>query len=382
MLPLGLTTAERAAFEATLRTSYERRIEILILDMEQNTLATITHRLLDGQVVVDADADVTRSASLTLLDPNHTLNFDTDSPDDGALFLDRMIRIHYCVHVPALSRWVEVAVFTGPVTSLSRDGAQLQVEAQGKESIARQAVWNPYTQPKGAVVVNVIKDLMKRRAGENRFDLPTGTARLSKAVTLPREAIVWDEAKKLASSRGLWYDGRGWLRMQNPSASPVFSFKAGDGGLVLTRPQVSFSADDMKNVVSVTGGVPKGAKSAVRAVAHAPSTHPLNHGRLGRNGVPRYLVEFVEDDTLTTAAQAQARADAILAPLLLETVQVQFDAMPVPHLEPHDVVSLRTDEFSTDFRVRQFTIPLVSGSPMPVGYYRKLTPNRRKSRKR
>ena len=377
MLPLGLSTSERAAFEATLRTSYERRVEVLILDMAQNTLATITHRLLDGQVVVDADADVTRSASLTLLDPTHSLNFDTESPDDGALFLDRMIRVNYCVYVPALARWVEVPVFTGPVTSLERDGAHVQIEAQGKESIARQAVWNPYTKPKGAVVVDVIKDLMQRRAGENRFDLPTGTARLTKPVTLPREAIVWDEAKKLASYRGLWYDGRGWLRMQDPSASPVFTFKTGDGGLVLTRPQVSFSAEDMKNVVSVTGGIPKGSKTAVRAVAHASTTHPLNHGRLGRNGVPRYMVEFVEDDTLTTTAQAQARADAILAPLLLETVQVQFDSMPVPHLEPHDVVSLRTDDFSANFRLRQFTIPLVTGSPMPVGYVRKLTPKRR-----
>ena len=377
MLPLGLSTSERAAFEATLRTSYERRIQILILDMAQNVLSTVSHRLLDGQVVVDADADVTRSASLTLLDPTHTLNFDTDSPDDGALFLDRMVRINYCVHVPALARWVEVPVFTGPVTSLERDGAQVQIEAQGKESIARQAVWNPYTKPKGAVVVDVIKDLMQRRAGENRFDLPTGTARLTKPVTLPREAIVWDEAKKLASYRGLWYDGRGWLRMQDTSASPVFTFKTGDGGLVLTRPKVSFSTDDVKNVVSVTGGIPKGSKTAVRAVAHAPTTHPLNHGRLGRNGVPRYMVEFVEDDTLTTTAQAQARADAILAPLLLETVQVQFDSMPVPHLEPHDVVSLRTDNFSANFRLRQFTIPLVTGSPMPVGYVRKLTPKRR-----
>ena len=382
MLPLGLSTSERAAFEATLRTSYERRVEILILDMAQNTLATITHRLLDGQVVVDADADVTRSASLTLLDPTHSLNFDTESPDDGALFLDRMIRVNYCVYVPALARWIEVPVFTGPVTSLERDGAQVQIEAQGKESIARQAVWNPYTKPKGAVVVDVIKDLMQRRAGENRFDLPTGTARLTKPVTLPREAIVWDEAKKLASYRGLWYDGRGWLRMQDTSASPVFTFKTGDGGLVLTRPKVSFSTEDVKNVVSVTGGVPKGSKTAVRGAAYAPASHPLNHGRLGRNGVPRYMVEFVEDDTLRTTAEASRRADQILAPLLLETVQVQFDAMPVPHLEPHDVVSLRTDDFSADFRLRQFTIPLVSGSPMPVGYYRKLTPKSRKIRRR
>lgn len=382
MVPLGLTTAERTAFEATLRSSHERRVEILILDMEQRTLSTIHHTILDGQVVVDSESDVTRSASVTFLDPNRTLNFDTESPDDGAIFLDRMIRIHYCVFVPSLDRWVEVPVFTGPVTSVSRDGAEVSIECQGKEALANQAVWNPYTKPKGAYVVNVLRDLLARRAGENRFDLPSDRSRLSKAITLPREANVWEEAKKIAGSRPLWYDGRGWLRWQNPSNSPVFTFRTGDGGSILTRPSVSYTTDDVKNIVHVTGAVPKGSKSAITAVAHAPAGHPLNHGRLGRSGVNRYLVDFVEDDTLTTKARAQSRADSLLSLQLLQAVEVQFDAMPIPHLEPWDVVTLKTDDYTTDFRMRQFTIPLTSGNPMPVGYLRKLTPNRGRIRKK
>ena len=381
MLTLDLTTAERKAFEATLRSSYERRIDVLLWNTEQDTSSTSSNRRLDGQVVVDATQDVTRSASLTLYDPEDKLNFDTESPSDGAIYMDRMIRIEYCVYVPALSRWVDVPIFTGPVTKLSRDGAIVSVECQGKEVLAKGAVWKPITFKKGARRIDVVRSLMRNRAGENRFMFPNDPSKITKAVTLPRQAVVWDEAKRLAGGRGLWYDGRGWLRMQSYSTSPVFAFRSGDDGTVLTRPNVSFSTDEVKNVIHVTGGIPKGKKTAVSAVASAPKSHPMNHNRLGRNGVPRYMVEFVEDTNLTTTKDAQKRADAMLAPRLLEAVEVQFDAMPIPHLEPWDVVSLRTDEFSTNFRLKQFTIPLTSGNPMPVGYLRKLTPNRRRIRR-
>lgn len=381
VLTLGLTNAERALYEEALRSPHRRRIDLTVQDLAGNALAPISHMLLDGQVIVDAGAEVTRSASLTLHDPTSTLNFDTDSPDDGALYLDRAIQIEYCVYVEALSRWVEVPVFTGPITKLSRDGGSVSLELQGKETLAMGAVWNPYTAYKGGLMVSRVRDLMQKRAGETKFDFPNDAARIAQTVTLPRDAVVWDEAKKMTGSRGLWYDGRGWLRMQSYSTSPVYVFRDKDGGDVLTRPSVSFTTDDVKNVVEVLGAIPKGKKTNIRAVAHAPASHPMNHGRLGRNGVPRYMVEFVQDDNITTQKRAQEVANAMLAPRLLETVEVQFDAMPIPHLEPWDVVAIRTDEFSTDFRLRQFTIPLTSGSPMPVGYLKKLTPNRGKVRK-
>ena len=85
MQSLALTAEERRAFEEALRSTYVRRITVSVTDLDGNVLSALTPVLLDGQVVVDADAEVTRSATLSFLDPSHSLSFDTDSPDDGAL---------------------------------------------------------------------------------------------------------------------------------------------------------------------------------------------------------------------------------------------------------------------------------------------------------
>src|SRR5690606_36310250 len=133
---MDLTGAELRAFTRALRSTHERRVRVSVQNLNGETLSTLTNRILDGQVTGDLSADVTRTLTMSILDPNHSLNFDTDSPDDGALFMDRMLKVHYAVRVDELSRWVSVPVFTGPITRLDRKGDVVDVEAQGKEALA------------------------------------------------------------------------------------------------------------------------------------------------------------------------------------------------------------------------------------------------------
>lgn len=385
MLTLGLTATERGAYERALRSSHVRRIDVDVLTLDGEVLSKIDPVLLGGQVNVDLDAEVTRSASLQFLDPRHALNFDTDSPDDGALYADRMIRVRYGVHVEALGRWVWCPVFVGPVTKLSRAGDVVQVEAQGKEALVRGAIWRPLTLKKGAKVTDAIRTLMRDRGGETQFDFPDLSQRLPKARSLDRLVEIWATALSLARgvNRQLFYDGAGRLVLRALPGSVVYTFSAGTGGDVLSDLNVSYELGDVKNVVEVKGQPPKGKKDRVRGVAVAPASHPLNPARLGRKDAPRYLVETIEDSSIRTDKAARERAEAILEDRLREVVTVTFDSLPIPHLDPGDLVRVKTDELAVTFRVRQFSIPLSSdGAPvMPVGYLKKTTPNRRRIRR-
>lgn len=385
MQTLGLSNSERNKFHRALRSSHTRRVVVSVTNLEGNTLSVVSHRLLDGQVLVDMDADVTRSATLSLLDRKHSLNFDTDSPDDGALYADRMIRIEIEILVEDLGRHVSVPVFHGPVTKLDRKGDVVDIECQGKESLALGAVWRPITLKKGTKKTDAIRTLMSERAGETRFAFPTLTARLPKAVTLDRYSPVWASARKIASgmNRQLYYTAGGVLKLRAVPDRPVFTFKTGTGGDILSDVAISNLMEDVKNVVVVKGGKPKGAKNAVRATAVAEDSHPLSPRRLGRNGVPRYLVELVENESIRTDADARERAKQILRDRLRSTVEVTFDALPIPHLDAGDLVRVETDDASFEFRLRQFSIPLgVSGDPvMSVGYHRRTTVNRRRIRR-
>lgn len=384
MLKLGLTPQDRLAFERALRSTHMRRVEVELLNPAEQVVSTISHHLLNGQVNVDLDSEVTRSASLEFLDPAHTLNFDTNSPDAGAIFMDRLIRVRYCVFVEELSRWVEVPVFVGPVTRLSRADDVVTVEAQGKEALTRSEIWSPLTLKKGALIVNAIRTLMVTRGGETRTSFPEVLARLTKAKTLPRNAQIWREALVLAASvtRQLFYNGDGVLVLRPWPGAVCYGFRTGDGGDVLTVPHVSYDVENAKNMIEVRGAPAEGKKEAVRAVAKAPADHPLSPVRLGRNGTQRYLVETVDAPHLKTNALALDHAERILNDRLREVVEVTFDSLPIPHLDPGDVVRVSTDAGAFTFRLRRFSIPLsADGAPvMSVGYMKRLTPNRKKIR--
>lgn len=392
MMTLGLSTTERRAYEAALRGSHTRRIDVDILTLNGGVLSSVSNQLLDGQVNVDADAEITRSCTLTFLDPAHALNFDTDSPDDGAIYSDRMIRVRYGIYVEELGRYVFATVFTGPVTGLSRDGVTVTVEAQGKEALAMGAVWTPITLRKGMLVTGALRVLMSSRAGETRFSIPDFRNSAGKQPTLPkarsldRFAIVWPAAKALARSinKQLFYDGAGVLVMRNHSTAVKYTFKPGRDGNILTDVAIDYQIADVKNTVNVKGQPPKGKTGAVSATAVAPKTHPLSPERMGRTGAPRHLVEVIEDTSIRSHTAAMDLAKRKLAQFLREAVEVSFDALPVPHLDPDDMVSVQTPEFTLKFRLRKFAIPLApNGAPaMPVGYLKRLTPSKKAIRRK
>lgn len=392
MMTLGLTSTERRAFEEALRSSHTRRVDVDILTLNGGVLSSVTNQLLDGQVNVDADAEITRSCTLTFLDPAHALNFDTDSPDDGAIYADRMIRVRYGVYVESLGRYVWTPVFTGPVTGLSREGVTVTVEAQGKEALAKGAVWTPITLRKGMTVVGAIRVLMESRAGETRFSIPDFRNSKGKRPTLPkarsldRFAEVWPAARSLARSinKELFYNGDGILVARNTSKSVKYTFSPGNGGSILTPVNISYRIAEVKNTICVKGQPPKGNMGGVSATVVAPKSHPLSPFRLGRTGAPRHLVEVVEDSSIRTHAAAKDLAERLLESRIREAVEVSFDALPVPHLDPNDMVSVQTPEFTLKFRLRQFAIPLApSGSPvMSVGYLKRLTPSKKAIRRK
>ena len=95
MYPIGLSAPDKAAYELGLVRAHNIRVRVHVLDMDHNVLGTSTGRILSGQVDVAATNPVTRSAGLTILDPDHILNLDSSATFGGSMFLDRMVQITY-----------------------------------------------------------------------------------------------------------------------------------------------------------------------------------------------------------------------------------------------------------------------------------------------
>lgn len=383
MIAVGANSAERRALEAQLLRSHRIRVSVKLQSLDGNEVADLTPRLIDGQVNIDATAETSRAAELTLDDPDHALHLDSDAPADGGLYLDRMVAIRYGVLVEELGQWIDIPLFRGPVAGMQRDGDTIAVSCLGKEHLAKGSAWRPLTLRKGMDTVAAIRTILRERAGETDFSFPDRGGKLDDRLSLGRLTQPWTFAQQLARSidRHLYYDGAGTCCLRRIPEDNVWTFKDGEHGSVLSPAQVSYDLSSVSNHVWVKGKKPK-HKPQVTATATAGRSHPLSPYRLGRNGVPRYLVTVVENDKIASRKDARQVAQRELSGLLREGLEVSFDALPVPHLDPRDPVRLDTADASVSFSLDRASIPLVHSGVMSVGTNKRVTPDRHKIRTR
>lgn len=386
MIPLGLSAADLALFNRSLSTHHSVKVTVQVLNLNHGYLFDMSDQLLDGQVTIDADAEVTRSLSIQLLDPSRSLQLDSQSPADGALFYDRMIRVVYSVKSVLLPRWVDVPIFCGPITKMSRTADVINLEAQGKEILAMPPVvaWFTKSWGKGTNRAALVRALLRDFVGETKFSIPAYSATTPGPVAVTSESNLWAVCKSVngsVASRFIFYDGRGVLVMRGAPTSSTYTFKTGVGGNITTIPNVTYDISAVRNVVRVRGAVPKGKKTPVTATVGLPSTNVMNHYRMGRNSKPRVLLEVIEDDNMKTAAQCKALATRRVNSLALQAVDVTFDAMVAPHLEPNDVYTIKTPDLAMNARYKRATIPLKS-SIGTVGYLSRRSTNKTRIRRK
>lgn len=373
-MALGLSVADQLYFENLLRSPHWVSSIVRVLDLNGNYLADISDRLITGQVNIDITAEVSRSCTMDIMDPGASLGFDANDPTHGSMFLDKMLQVFYVVQPPDRSKIFTVPIFTGPLNKVQRSGPVIKAEAQGKEIMAKQALRSSITYStrwqKRAIILSLLDS-----TGETKFNFEPSTAMNTKAIALTREHNPWTSAQTIARSMGmnLFYDGRGVAQLRRASSTPRFLF---DGRIVTAAPEPGYELGSLINDVLVIGG---GKTKPIRRTA--PSSHSMSPTKLGRNGRPRYFTQVLEDSSLTTTA-AQVRAgDAALAQGLLQSVDIAFASLPVPHLEEYDAYTYSSPTYAVNASLRSASIPLTADGTMSIGALRRVTPLRTVFRK-
>lgn len=370
VIPLGLPRHKEKALLRALVQDHEVDVWCSILDMEHRHKGTLNGRVTGGQVNIDADADVTRQLQLTFVDESASIRVDSD---DGRPALDRMIRVHYKVHVRELDEWIGIPIFTGPITSVERDGeGEVTVEAMGKEYLAQSPAWKTRSFRKGTQRVSIIRTVL-RDTGERRLRLPEDgwNSRTKRINNVTKDTLPWNMAQ--AAARGLhaqlFYDGRGFARLRRRPVRSSFTFTDGDGGSILSTPTTSEGGgEDVFNTVRVIGATPEGKKNPLTFTDSLPASHPHSPQALGRWDVPRHIVDEIEDDTLRSMAEVKAMVARRLREIQLDEQTVTFDALPIPLLEEGDRFVVDAKGVKVNARVSQLSIPLGHDGPMTVGY--------------
>lgn len=370
-----LDHGEKQLYLAALSSSHRIRTAILVYDRDEQVIEKVVLDVVGGQVDADLSQTPTRRLSLTVLDPNRKLPF-----QPGTMYADNMLGVEYGVEVPDLG-WVDTPVFFGPMSRYARDGDVVTLEAQGKEAMLIPPFkWTiPADPPNDRVLRTVIRELALA-AGEKAWKIRLGAGR-SKRVPGPNQFRV-DPAK--ARSQGLWWymskiaesrnfllsyspSGHLELRRMNPAGPPTYTFDN-----ALTEPAVSYAIEDVRNRVEVRD---LDTKDRIDPLVRLdlPAGHPLSKESLARSGKDHVLLERIDvDEVKMTIADAERVGAGVLRKHSAGALEVQFEHLPIPHLELGDKVRLRTDTVDEPFILRAFTLPLTSEDSMSVGYTRRV----------
>lgn len=369
MIPLGLSAAEQAAFERGLCSDHQVRVGVQVLDMDHGVVGRASDKTLSGQVDFDATQVVKRSASLEVSDPDNALGLDSGQAWVSSLYLDRMVQIHRGVWSHEFPRWVNVPLFTGPITSVRRSGDSFSITAHDKSALVVGKCSMNRAWPKGTRKTDIIRQMLQM-AGERFIDIPTMPDKVTTPVVLTSQDDIWSRASELAATLGavrLVYNGVGYATLRPRTSAVRWRFEGGTGGSLLSRPQVGFDTQATRNLVVVAGGIPAGGKRRIQSVREAPANHPLSPGKLGRGGAKRWLREDIADDAITSQKAADALAQARLDELLMAGVDLQCEALVIPHLEPHDVVEVQDGDVRVAVALEKATIPLSADGRMSIG---------------
>jgi hypothetical protein len=369
---LGLSHHDLGTYHDALTWTHRRRIHVHILDLDMNLIRSVSPMFLDGQVTVDTTAEVSRILTLSFLDPTQSLAFEPDTPGP-ALWRNRLLRIVYSVSVPDLNDWVDCPVFTGVVWDFSRQGAMVNVTAQGLERLALGQAWTGKKYP----AKSTRTDGAEGHHGPRRRGLPRD----------PRPAVQAPEGLRRREDGLPVEAGQAPRGVDEPL--PVLRRPRDAASAALQRParvHLRQGGADPADVRPVEGPghqhrrgsrrPAEGQEARVKAVATA--TGWLSPKALARASGSLRLVQQIQNDHIRSNAEAKAIAVRHLKHHEQQRVTITFDSLPVPHLEENDRVRVgSTGVGPVHLRLNQFTIPLGGGDgtapPMTVGSVRRTT---------
>lgn len=397
MKNLGLTAAQSTAYLARLFSSHDYRVEVELLTLNETPAGSLV--LLDGQINLQSGEQVRRTASVSVSDPAGMLDTTgVTTLEDASIGPNRLIRLTHRLHVPATrvgntdvaAFTVAVPCFIGPPATMSRSGAEVSIELQDKTSLALRGA-SAYTAAKGTNARTAIRDILAKKTGEFRFNLGSGSRRLSRAyaVGLTDEASPWRVASQIASSElgmQLFYSGDGYATLRaKPSTSQLTIPYLTD----LASSSTDFTA--VNNFVQVTGKKTTttsktAAGSTVTTTTQPQATAqiasgPLSPAALARKGISRLLPKVIADDAYTTTSQVKWKADLELAGSDQLAAAPTFACVPIFHLDTDDIVTVTGEHGSMAVRLEQASIPLGTSGDMSIGTHRwvSVAPTRRTS---
>lgn len=351
-------------FKAALRKSPQvvsTRIEILELGTIVATLTNVT----GGDVQMDANADVNRSLSCSIIDPLGTYTpadySDILAPNGNEVRAWRGLKAYPDELVPIFTGQID----TADVEAGSQGGVFLGLSAFDRgQAVSDAGFETSYPIAEGTNYADAIRSLISTRVPGLTFRFMTTSYTTPLIIYGPGDD-PWTKARSMAESIGarLYFDGLGVCVLEPvpiiDEVTPVWDYVEGASATILTAKK-KLTRQYTYNGVVVTGETPTITDQAAAPVtatvwddnADSPTYYLGKFGKKPR----RYASPL-----LTTVDQCRSAGLAILQNSLGLAESVSFDAIVNPAHEPGDIVQVEmaATRIADRFVMDSFSIPLL-----------------------
>lgn len=336
-------------FDRVLRGSHRRRVSARVVDgLPVGDPAGGTElRVLDGEVTLETDADVRGQLDVLVAPELYGPDLFPEDPTDllAPYGVELYVELIYDVVTDADPFVLPLGYFLVELVE-QPDGPGSPVRVTGRDRsglMLDQRLTAPRQYPAGSTLQTIVDDLLADALPGVPAVFPDGDG----SDTIGRQLVVerdrWEAVLDLAVGRGLraYFAADGQLTLDRPPdpTVPVFTVNAGPGG-VLVSLQRSQSREGAFNGVVASGEAPSD-RPPVRALVvdddPASPTYWFATGPRRFGQVPR----FYTSSLLTTVAQCEQAAAAILRDREGLPYRLDLGSVPAPQLEPDDVLDVR-----------------------------------------
>lgn len=382
MRPPELDAQEMRAYVRALTQTTAQRVGIDLLTLDFKPVTSLRTIGLDGQIDIQALAEVTRTAELGFFDPDRSLGFDTTDPWDGVGNVNRLIQVTHSLYIPSLDKWGTTTIFTGQPLAVTRDGER--VSARCFDLGIRHMNHPPaYTLPKGMFKLSAIREVL-RRNGHTRVKIPapvSGSARLAAPVPVggPEDRLApLRVIRRIARDQGwhFFFDAAGYAVVRPYPKTPTMKLVAqGEAANTLGVPAVSVDNSTIYNRALVSSKRQKSKKESDkyvirRGVKALDATHSYSARSLRSGGEDWINTLYVTNNDLVTQTQVNRAARDELAKVTEQTNDLRIVAVPFFHAEPRDLISVEFDDLTVTRPLLEASLPIFDdgNSGMTIGY--------------
>lgn len=333
----------------------------------QKTLAITT-----GYITISSTNAIRRSCRVTLTDPTGVLSIHTAadllSPATGnELWLYRGVDFQDGTS----PEYVPLGVFRISGTQVEDSGQGLTITIEGYDrakKVQRSGFTDVYSLAAGLDVYTAVQQLINSGTPGYTFRMSTTPGYALAGATYQTNDNPWDTSFKLVvdSGKQLYFDWQGQIVIDDiPNvdyAQPCWTFIEGPNNVILDV-EALWNENQVYNYQLVTGES-TGNTAPVRAVAQDVDPNSLtgyNSPGFGISVAPAY-----KSPMITSVAQAQAAANALLALSKGQLVGFRFSSIVVPMLESWDCVYVQRAKSGIiqKFVLDTVTMPLEDNAPM------------------